>query len=78
MNQTIEMALNDAGQWVMETAEDGLSFLMSNANAAIDLTEVETSLTAAQTSGESVGTLVIGVVAGLVVVGIIIGMVKKL
>ena len=54
-----------------------LGFAMS-AQAAIDLTDVGTSLTAAQTSGESVGTLVIGVVAGLVVVGLIIGMVKKL
>lgn len=56
----------------------GVATVSQNVLAAVDLTEVETSLTAAQTSGESVGTLVIGVVAGLVVVGIIIGMVKKL
>lgn len=48
------------------------------ASAAIVLEDVETKLQAAQTQGESVGTIIIGVVAALVVVGIIIGMVKKL
>lgn len=50
---------------------------VSNAMAAVDTTAVGTALTAAQTSGESVGGMVIAVVAGLVVVGVIIGLVKK-
>lgn len=47
------------------------------ASANIDVTGVETALTAAQTTGEQAGTKVIAVVAGLVVVGIIIALVKK-
>lgn len=46
--------------------------------AAVDITKVESGITAAQTSGESVGALVVGAVAALVVVGIIIGLVKKI
>lgn len=72
----------DAGIYAFEKAMDGAQFLLDSAvpsaHAAIDTTAVGTSLTAAQSSGEEVGELVIGVVAGLVVVGIIIGMVKKL
>lgn len=49
-----------------------------SAMADIDTSAVTTSLNAAQSSAEGVGTIVIGVAAALVVVGIIIGLVKKL
>ena len=45
--------------------------------AAVDTTAVETSIKAAQTQAEGVGSTVIAVVAGLVVIGIIIAIVKK-
>lgn len=51
---------------------------VNNAMAAVDTAAVGTSLTAAQASGESVGALVIGVVASLIVVGVIIGLIKKI
>lgn len=55
----------------------GLTALASSAMAAVDTTAVGNALTAAQTSAEGVGSMVIAVVAGLVVVGVIIGLVKK-
>jgi hypothetical protein len=67
-----------AGQFILDKAQVALDAIIPAAHAAIDLEAVETGLTAAQTSGESVGTLVIGVVAGLAVVGVIIAMVRKL
>ncbi len=48
------------------------------AHAEIDLAAAKTSLTAAQTSGEGVGSLVITVVAALCVVGVIISLVRKI
>lgn len=45
--------------------------------AAVDTTQVQSALTAAQTSAEGVGGMVIAVVAGLVVVGVIIALVRK-
>lgn len=54
-----------------------LTAIGSQAHAAIDTADVQTALTAAQTSAEGVGGMVIAVVAGLVVVGIIIALVKK-
>lgn len=47
------------------------------ASAAIDTTEVNAALSAAQASGEGTGGKVIAVVAGLVVVGVIIALVRK-
>ncbi|MCG2577592.1 major capsid protein [Dechloromonas sp. XY25] len=55
----------------------GLSAIGAQAHAALSTTEVQTALTGAQTTGESVGGMVIAVVAGLVVVGVIIALVKK-
>lgn len=55
----------------------GASVVVSQAQAAIDTTAVQTNLTAAQTTAEGVGTTVIGFVAALVVVGICIALVKK-
>ena len=49
-----------------------------NAMAAIPLTDVQTGLTAAVTSGETVGGYVMVGVAALVVVGLVIGIIKKL
>lgn len=48
------------------------------AHAEIDLAAAKTSLTAAQSSGEGVGGIVISVVAALAVVGVIIGLVRKI
>lgn len=45
--------------------------------AEVDTTKVQSALTAAQTSAEGVGGMVIAVVAGLVVVGVIIALVRK-
>lgn len=50
----------------------------SQVHAAIDVTEVGTSITNAETAAHGIGTQVIAVVAGLVVVGIVIGLVRKL
>jgi len=57
------------------TALFGLMF--AGLASALDTTAVQTSLTAAQTDGEAVGVMVIGVVAALVVVGIVISLVRK-
>ncbi|MBS1157772.1 MAG: Phage Coat protein [Proteobacteria bacterium] len=46
--------------------------------AAVDLTAVQTGITGAQTSGETVGGYVIAAVAGLVVVGVILAIVRKI
>lgn len=51
---------------------------INHANAALDTASVGTALTAATTTGETVGGFVIAAVAALVVVGLIIGIVKKL
>ena len=56
----------------------GLVAVTENASAAIALTEVQSGITAATTSGETVGGYVIAAVAALIVVGVIIGLVKKL
>ena len=56
----------------------GLFGLIESASAAIALTEVQSGITAATTSGETVGGYVIAAVAALIVVGVIIGLVKKL
>jgi hypothetical protein len=56
----------------------GLSGVGAQAMAAVDTTAVDTALNAAQTSGENVGGMVIGVVAGLAVVGVIIALVRKI
>lgn len=48
------------------------------ANAAIDLTGVDTAITAATTSGETTGGYVIAAVAALVVIGVIISVVRKM
>lgn len=52
--------------------------LVQAAHAAVDTTAVGTAITAAQTSGEGVGTMVIGAIAGLAVIGVIITVVRKL
>lgn len=54
-----------------------LSAAAGSSMAAVDTTQVQSALTAAQTSAEGVGGMVIAVVAGLVVVGVIIALVKK-
>ena len=46
--------------------------------ATVDVAGVNTKIEAAETSAQSVGTTVIGVVAGLAVVTIVIGLVRKL
>lgn len=51
---------------------------VQNAMAAVDTTAVGTAITAAQSSAEGVGGLVIAAVAGLVVIGLIIAIVRKL
>lgn len=43
----------------------------------LDTAAVEASLKAAETSGLSVGTIVIGTVAALTVVGIVVAIIKK-
>lgn len=48
------------------------------ASAAIPLTDVQTGITSAVTSGETVGGYVMVGVAALVVVGLVIGIIKKL
>lgn len=48
------------------------------ASAAIPLSDVQTGLTSAVTSGETVGGYVMVGVAALVVVGLVIGIIKKL
>ncbi|MFA7239876.1 MAG: major capsid protein [Sulfuricellaceae bacterium] len=53
------------------------AFVAVQAQAALDTTAVQTSLTGAQTTGETVGGYVIALVAGLVVVGLVIGLIKK-
>lgn len=45
--------------------------------AALDTTTVQTSLTAAQGTGETVGGYVIALTAGLAVIGIALGLVKR-
>lgn len=55
-----------------------LSLGAASAFAAIDTTAVQSGITAAQTSGESVGAMVIAAVAALAVIGLIIGIVRKL
>lgn len=56
----------------------GVVAVAQNAQAAIALTEVQTAVTGATTSGETVGGYVIAAVAALAVVGVIIALVRKL
>ena len=56
----------------------GAAVVTGAANAALDTTAVQTGITAAQGSAETVGGYVIAAVAALVVVGLVIGIVKKL
>lgn len=51
---------------------------VSNAMAAVDTTGVQAGITAAQTSAEGVGGMVITAVAAIVVIGLIIAIVRKL
>lgn len=74
----VQSGFETATNYVVAGLQGLMDAAVPTAMAAIDLDAVETSLTAAQTSGESVGALVIGVVAALVVVSIVIGLVKKL
>ena len=55
-----------------------VSVSATSAFAAVDTTAVGTAITAAQTSAEGVGGLVVAATAGLVVIGLIIGIVRKL
>lgn len=55
-----------------------LAALGGSAMAAVSIEGVGTAITAAQTSAEGVGGLVITAVAALVVIGLIIGIVRKL
>lgn len=55
-----------------------VSGVASSAIAAVDTAGVQTAITGAQGSAETVGGYVIAAVAALVVVGLIIGIVKKL
>jgi len=48
------------------------------ASAAIDVTGVNTAITAAEASAHTVGTTIITVVAGLAVIGIVMGLVRGL
>lgn len=56
----------------------GFVGMAQTAMASVDTTAVGTAITAAQTDGESIGSLVIAAVAGLAVIGVIIGVVHKL
>lgn len=51
---------------------------MQHAQAALDTSAVDTAITSAVGTGETVGGYVIAAVAALVVIGLIIGIVKKL
>lgn len=51
---------------------------VESAMAALDTTAVQTGITGAVSSGETVGGYVVAGVASLVVIGLIIGIVRKL
>lgn len=73
-------SVNKNANKLVAVAGTGLATFGQTALAALDTSATgptATALTAAQTSGENVGAMVIGVVAGLVVIGIIITLVKK-
>ena len=73
MKNRVFNAVRRGGKWIVVAS----STVAGTAMAAVDTTAVDTSLAAAQSSGEAVGATVIGVVAALAVVGVIIGLVKK-
>lgn len=50
----------------------------AHAQAAIDLTGVDASITSAESQASTVGGYVIAAVAGLVAIGLIIGIIRKL
>lgn len=60
------------------TVGAGVVGMAQAAMAQVDITEVQTAITAAEESAHSVAGYVIGVVASLTVVGIVIGLIKKL
>jgi hypothetical protein len=69
---------NKAKKYGARVVAGGSSLVAAGlASAAIDVADVQTALTSAQSSGEDVGAMVIGVVAALCVVGVIIGLVRK-
>jgi len=55
-----------------------LSMFSASSMAAIDVTGVNTAITAAEASAHTVGTTIITVVAGLAVIGIVMGLVRGL
>jgi hypothetical protein len=45
---------------------------------ALNTTEIQTAITAAESDGLAVGAMVVSAVAAMIVVGVVISMVKKL
>jgi len=76
--QALRTIANRKAAKVAAVVGTGVAMVSQSAMAAIDIEAAKTSLTAAQTSGEGFGGLVIGVVAALCVVGVIIGLVRKI
>jgi len=60
------------------TFATGSALVVSQAHAALDDTAVQTAITAAETSGLSIGQMVIAAVASFVVVGVVLGMIRKI
>jgi hypothetical protein len=62
----------------LATVATGVTLAGTQAHAALDDTAVQTAITAAETSGLSIGQMVIAAVASFVVVGVVLGMIRKI
>lgn len=72
------MKLKNMAKKLAVATSGAAAFVGANAMAAIDVAGVNTSLEAAETSAQSVGTTVVGVVAGIAAVGIIIALIRRI
>ena len=66
------------GRQIVAAAGTGLTMLATNAHAALSTTGAETAITAAQSSAEGVGGLVVAAVAGIAAIGVVIAVVRKI